>query len=282
MKMKLKEINGKLYEIRPDGGCQHCAFAGLYKEEDPCFSCDLPGEESYKLHDTEQYETKPVDWSQCDPLVAFFLKQGRALQYKGRQIVWQSAYRCFRNVSYTLVPGRYCFDKKPKPKPKKVVLPKKELLETIIKQGYLPGEKYWTNQNPHMPYFYHSMFSDCGKEPNPAYEWDPSWLTSNNPLKSVSFLGDPRDFGLGTKVEKVHIPDDIITKLTEYDVELVRVTKHGEGVFVRGPVVKDNMKYRAVYFVARAIYEEANYDKSKIDFRSPIFTIEKEESDGRP
>jgi len=73
-----------------------------------------------------------------------------------------------------------------KPKSKQVVLPKRELLETIVKQGYLPGNalhKPWTNQNPHMPYFYHSMFGNCGKEPDPLYEWDPSWLTSNAPLK---------------------------------------------------------------------------------------------------
>jgi len=92
----------------------------------------------------------------------------------------------------------------------------------------------------------------------------------------VPFLGDPRDLDLGTKVEKGHIPDSVITRLKECEVELVRAAKQGAAVFMRGPVVKDNMKYRAVYFVPRDTLKRANYNKAKVDFRNPVFTIEEE------
>jgi len=163
-----------------------------------------------------------------------------------------------------------------KPKSKQVVLPKEELLEIIIKQGYLPGEKYWTNQNPHMPYFYHSMFGNCGKEPDLLYEWDSSWLTSSNPLKSVPFLGDPRDLGLGTRVEKGHIPDSVIATLMNHEPNLAETTRDGSWIFVRGPVTYGNLKYRALYSVPYGTLKGANCNKAKIDFRNPVFTIEEE------
>ena len=157
--MRLKEVNGKLYEVISHGGCQHCAFAGLHKDEDPCFSCDFPGENSYKLHDTEQYETKHIDWSQCDPLVTFFLKQGKALQHKGEQVVWcASQEECD-------------FDKKPA---RKVVKQKKELIQTLLDEGYLPNSQgHW---NGCIPTFICCMFKYCGKEPSDKYKWRDNWL----------------------------------------------------------------------------------------------------------
>ena len=77
---------------------------------------------------------------------------------------------------------RYCFPYfvLEKIKTKKIVKPYKELIETLISEGYRPIEHTcdWVNQEDYPPRFLPSMFNFCEKEPDKHdhYLWKESWL----------------------------------------------------------------------------------------------------------
>ena len=166
--MKLELVDNKLYEIH-EGSCKHCTFSTTDKSCTLERHCDMT-EHYYHPHDTSQYLVKPIDWSECDPLVAYFLQRGLAPQSNGKQVVWVYPHGATR----TLISGSTCRPEFSKI-PKTTVKPLPDLIATLIRQGYEPDPNTgdWTGPGYR---FGRKMFAYCGKEPPKVYVWHPDWL----------------------------------------------------------------------------------------------------------
>lgn len=155
------EIDGKLYEKVRKKDCNECSLG----HPKVCATCY-----ALKEHDVSQYDVKPIDYSECDSLVAYFLKQGLALQHKGNQVVWKHD-----EINNNAMTFGYWSDAEFDRVEEFVVKGKRDLILTLLDEGYEPNNcGIWDDGSTFV--VTPNMFEFCGKPPSKNVAWRGSWL----------------------------------------------------------------------------------------------------------